>query len=159
MPVGFESGQVHSATDQAIVTTLAAGSSLLRARLSCYTSFVSSVNTAAIQFAPANTLFGIYWAATGGTIPLITTANRANSIWYVSGYGEMTAFDRSIVFAFSPAPAFTNVQHNYASFVDLDIPNYQAGAFDVGFSFNFLGAGFWTAVDVWVTYQLTYWWD
>lgn len=159
MPVGFQSDLVSSATDAEGVATLPAGTTLIRARLATYTSFVSSTNTSTIPFSPPNTLFGVYWAATGGSVPVITAANFTNSEWYVSGYGEMTAVDKVIVFAFSPAPAFTDVQHTYASFIDLESPNYQSGSFDIGFSFNFLGSTFWPNLTVRVGYQLTYWYD
>jgi len=83
----------------------------------------------------------------------------ANSVWYVSGFGEQISFSRTIIYELPNPPSFVAVQHDYSSYVDLDIPNYQSGSFDLGFSFNFLGSGFWVNVDQWITYQLTYWYD
>lgn len=159
MAVGHDSGLITGATDNFAEVTMPAGTTLIRARLACYTYYDSHNTTRTFQVAPPNTLLGVYWKATGGTVPLITDANRTNSEWYVAGYGELDVFDRMAIFDTSVTPPFLDIQTTYANHIDLEAPNYQSGSFDLGVSINFLGGGFWTNASPFITYDFTWWFD
>jgi hypothetical protein len=159
MTVNHVSFRVHGPTDQEAIATMPAGTTLLRARLACYTWFSVAPSPVVVASGPPATLLGVYWKATGSAVPLITAANMTNSEWYVSGWGELTVMDRAIVNSPQSVPAFFNAQHTYSTFIDLESANYQSGSFDLGLSINFVDDAFWNPIDRWITYEFTYWTD
>lgn len=141
------------------VASLPAGTTLLKARLACYTSFSSNNTTLTFQFAPPNTLLGISWVAHGTTVPLVDNTNWKQSEWYIAGPGELVAFDRQLIFDRGQTPVFLSLQHTYSNFIELDVPLYEAAAFDLGISLNFQGGGFWTNAVPWLSYQFVAYFD
>ena len=148
-----------AATDNEAIATLPAGTSLLRARLTCYTYIDTHNTTRTFQISPPNTLLGVYWKATGGAVPLITDATMGNPEWYVAGYGELQSMDRGGMLDTSVSPAFIDIQSTYSNFLDFEEASYQSASFDIGVSINFLGGGFWTNPSPALAYQFTYWTD
>lgn len=159
MPVGHVANQAAGATQQISVATMPAGTTLIRARLACYTYVETNNLIVGIQVAPANTLLGVYWKATGSAVPLVTPANMTNSQWYVAGFGEMDVFSRTIQIDRGQVPVFTEAQMTYATHLDMEDPDYEATSFDIGFSINFLGGGFWLNAISYLTWEFTYWYD
>lgn len=148
------------AWDQAGVASLAIGvanlpanSTLLKAKLSCYTWFSSDIGTDQVQGAPPNTLLAISWAAHGTTIPIVTTTNWKASPFIIAGPGRLLAYDRWTVVGTPADTAHTFVQHVYSNEIELDFPFFESAAFDLGISINFLGSGFWSNADPWLSYQ------
>lgn len=141
------------------VANLGAGSTLLKARLACYTAFSTQNTSVVFQFAPPNTILGISWVAHGTAVPTIDETNWKTSTWYVAGPGEMDAFDRQLILDRGQTPPFTYAQHTYATHIELDVPLFQSGAFDLGISINFLGSGFWTSNVAWMSYQFEAYFD
>lgn len=145
--------QFNAASAAVGVASLPAGSTLLKARLACYTWFSSQNTTQTYQGAPPNTVLGISWVPHGTAVPIVDETNWRGSEWYVAGPGEMTAIDRWLYIDKQQAPNFLTLQHHYATVIELDVPLYEAGAFDLGVSMNFLGAAFWSADVFWLSYQ------
>lgn len=154
------------AYDQANVTSLALGaanlpanSTLLRAKLSCYTWFASDIGTNIIQGAPPNTLLAIAYGAHPLTIPVVTTANWKASPFIIAGPGRMLAFDRWTIDGEPADSAHVFVQHVYSNEIEIAFPFFNAAAFDLGFSINFLGGGFWNNATPWLSYQFEAYFD
>lgn len=136
-----------------------AGTTLLKARLACYTSFSSQNTTTTFQFAPPNTLLGISWVAHGTAVPLVDNTNWKASEWYIAGPGELDCYDRQFTEDRGQTPVFTYLQHTYANHIELDAPLYEAAAFDLGISINFQGGGFWSNNVAWLSYQFVGYFD
>lgn len=151
--------QLNASTFATGVANLPAGSTLLKARLACYTWFASEVAPPVVQHAPPNTLLGIAWVAHGTAIPVVTSANWKTSTWYVAGPGEMTVMDRAFWLDEGQTPSKVFLEHVFATYIELDVPLFEAAAFDLGISMNFLGGGFYTAANVYLSYQFTAWFD
>lgn len=159
MTFGRSFGQVTAATQQVGLAAFPAGSTLLKARLACYTMFGSYNTFTSVQQAPPNTLLGISWRPSGNSPELVSTSNWTDSTWYVAGPGELDVFDRWTAFNDSQAPTEMYVQHVYANHIEADYPLYESGAYSLGLSINFLGAGFWDNVTTYLSYELSYWYD
>lgn len=141
------------------VANLPAGSTLLKARLACYTSFQTNNTTVTFQFAPPNTVLGISWVPHGTTVPIIDETNWKTSTWYTAGFGELDCIDSWIVLDRVATPNTINSHVTYASHIELDVPLFEAGAFDLGISLNFLGGGFWAGATFFLTYQFVAYFD
>lgn len=141
------------------VAALPAGSTLLKARLACYTSFSSQNTSVVFQFSPPNTILGISWVAHGTSVPIIDESNWKQSEWYVAGPGELDVYDRQNILDRGQTPPFLYLQHTYANHIELDVPLFEAGAFDLGISINFLGGGFWSNNVAWLSYQFVGYFD
>lgn len=151
--------QFNGSTFTGGVFNAPAGTTLLKARLACYTAFLSFSAPPNFQFAPPNTILGISWVSHGTVVPLITTANWKTATWYVAGPGELTSFNRAANVDTTPTPNALNVHHVYSNFIELDVPLFESAAFDLGISLNFLGGGFWVGVQPWLSYQFVAYFD
>lgn len=152
-------GQVSGSTAQVGLAAFPAGSTLLKARLACYTWFASDNGTYVFQQAPPNTLLGISWRPSGNSPELVSTSNWSDSTWYASGPGELDVFDRWTYVDTAASPPHVYLQHVYANHLEREGANYQANAYSVGLSINFLGGGYWTNVVPWISYQFEAWYD
>lgn len=154
------------AYDQANVNSLAtgvanlpAGATLIKAKLSCYTWFPSDIAGNITQGAPPNTLLGIAYVAHGTAIPVVTTANWKTSTFIIAGPGKLLAYDRWAINGEPADSAHVFVQHTYSNEIEIDFPFFNAAAFDLGISINWLGAGFWSNGLAWLSYQFEAWFD
>lgn len=136
-----------------------AGTTLLKARLACYTSFSSQNTTVTFQFSPPNTILGISWVAHGTAVPIIDETNWKQSEWYIAGPGELDVYDRQIIEDRGQTPVFTYLQHTYANHIELEAPLFESAAFDLGISINWLGSGFWSNNVEWMSYQFVGYFD
>lgn len=152
-------GQDTGPTLQIGFAAFPAGSTLLRARLSVETWFASQNSTFTIQQAPPNTLMGVSWRPSGTAPELITESNWSDATWYMAGLGRLIASDRWTYIDAGVTPAAVYVQHVYSQDMDLEAANYQAAAQSAGISINWLGSGFWSSNESFLTYDLTIWYD
>lgn len=151
--------QFNGSTFTGGVANLAAGTTLLKARLAAYTSFPSEATPPSVVFAPPNTLLGISFVAHGTSVPLVSTSNWKTSTWYIAGPGELTAMSRWADWDAQSVSSNFFVHETFATFIELDTPVFQAAAFDLGISLNFEGGGFWPNTNPWVSYQFVGWFD
>lgn len=152
--------------DQANVSSLGvgvfnapAGSTLLGAKLSCYTWFFFTSSPPVIQGAPPNTMLGVSWVPHGTVVPIVSPSNWVNGDWYIAGPGRLLAQERWTYTDMGATPNILYVQHTYSTEIELQAPDYQAGAFDLGLSINWQGQGFWPASQIWLSYQFEAWFD
>lgn len=136
-----------------------AGSTLLKAKLTCYTWFFSESSPPIIQGAPPNTLLGIAWVPHGTVIPVVDPTNWKNGDWYIAGPGRLIAHDRWTYTDLGATPNKLYVQHVYATEIELEAPDFQSAAYDVGYSANWQGQGFWSSPQIWLSYQFQAWWE
>lgn len=159
MSVVLAYDQFNASTFTTGVFNAPAGTTLLRAKLTSYTFVYSQRNDAISDFAPPNTILGISWVPHGTAVPLITTANWKTSTWYIAGFGQLIVMDRWSFVDDTVGSSFNNLQHVYSNFIELEVPLFEANAFDLGISLNFLGGGFFAAASPWLTYQFEAYFD
>lgn len=157
MQVAYD--QVNAPTIQAGLSAMPAGSTLLKARLACFTWFSSRTSPATLQEAPPNTLLGISLRAAGTAPELITTANWKDATWYIAGVGELLAYDRWTEENDTVTPNVRNVEHTYSQVLELEQPIYNAASMSLGVALNFLGSGFFVNSNTYLSYQFTAWFD
>ena len=156
MGYAWATGQDSEATYTVLVSALPAGTTLSAVEFTCTTTFLlDGSDTQLPGFAPPNTLLGVAWIPHGDTIPVVSESNWTNSEWYVAGFGELT-YEHSEPLMY-PSGAW-QVIRSYGQKLARAVPNYQASAYDLGLSFNDIGAGYYD-VTPWFTYQFTAYFD
>lgn len=153
MPVQLAYNSVNGSTVQQGLTALPAGVTLLHAKLTVYTWFSSHAGSLVIQGAPPNTILGISNRASGVAPELVDFTNWTDSTWYIAGPGRLLCFDRWAFPDLQSTPNTVDVQHTYTTEIEADYQVFNAAAMSLGISINFMGGGFWSGADVWLSYQ------
>lgn len=147
----FDSDQVSDASYTTVVQSPPAGTTLLSAELDCTVSYaLQGTETSYPQFAPPNLLLGIFWAPHGTSIPVITTSNWTDGDFYMFGFGTVEVASSEIV---ALGTGDWQTIRNIRQRISKQSPDYEADAYDLGISLNWLGAGFY-GVTPWLTWQL-----
>jgi hypothetical protein len=146
--------QLHSQSGVLVLASFPVQTTLIRARLRvsfCY--FAIGPASPQLGVAPPNLYNAIWWAPPGTTIPIIDASNKNSSVWYASKLGCPYQVSAEVDMYSSTDWAITrNEQYD----LDKDDPNFQAVIYEIGISYNWLGAGFF-GIDPWFTYYLECW--
>lgn len=151
--------QVSGPTVQIGYAAIPAGSTLLRARLACETWFSSNNASAVFQNAPPNTIMGISWRAAGVAPELITDADSKDATWYIAGYGITTAVSDWVVDDTTTTPHSIFRERIHCAVIEDDIPLFAAASMSFGISINWLGSGFYSNNQSFLTYTFEAWYD
>jgi hypothetical protein len=148
--------QIEDTTYTDVVDALPAGTTLLGVEFWCTTSYaVDGTESGFMPFAPPNTLLGVSWAPHGTTIPVVAESNITDALWYVAGFGKVHQFASEVQVL---ATTDWQVIRNVTTHMEIEFPDYQFNAYDLGVSVNFLGGGFYpTLVTAWQTLWLQGW--
>src|SRR5215469_9509688 len=106
--------QFNGSSVTGTVIALPAKTTLIRARLSCYTWFSSQNTTTTFQGAPPNTLLGISYVPHGTVVPLVSPATWTNGDCYIVGPGRLLCYHRQLIEDRGQIPVFTYLQHVYS---------------------------------------------